>query len=110
MRPPRINEGVTFGPGGTTGRHSRFDEAWGSIAGRFSPSEYDSVRNDLAEAIMNVAREESSDVAMIRAAGVRASTAEIYLAVQGPPASKFGYPIDIAFGISVRVGGSWVCW
>jgi len=75
--------GVAFGPGVLQVVTRAFDEAWASIAGRFSPSEYDSVRNDLAEAIMNVAREESSDVAMIRAAGVRASTAEVSLAVQG---------------------------
>jgi len=72
MRPPRINEGVAFGPRVLQVVTRAFDEAWASIAGRFSPSEHQSVRNDLAEAIMNVAREESSDVGMIRDAGVRA--------------------------------------
>lgn len=72
MRPPRINEGAAFGPEVLNVVAQAFDEAWASIADKFSPAEHAQARDDLADAIMNAARDDSDDVARVRDTGVRA--------------------------------------
>lgn len=72
MRPPRINDGVAFGPEVLKVVTQAFDEAWASISGKFAADERALTRDELAEAIMAAAREDSADVALVRDAGIRA--------------------------------------
>lgn len=71
MRPRRISDGSAFDPGVLRVVQSAFDQAWLLIGGRFSAEEAESAREQLAEAVMNGARENSTDVNMLRDASVR---------------------------------------
>jgi hypothetical protein len=48
-----------------------FDQAWMLVRDKFSANEAGAAREQLAEAMMNVARENSADVTMLRDAAVR---------------------------------------
>lgn len=72
MRPPRINEGAAFGPEVLNVVAQAFDEAWALIADKFTPVEHAQARDDLADAIMNAARDDSEDVPRVRDTGIRA--------------------------------------
>ena len=87
MRPPRINEGSSFGPDVLKVLSDAFDEAWQAIVGNFSPTEYDQARDTLAEALMASAREDSDDVERLREAGIRAMQMA-YLTVWGTTARR----------------------
>jgi len=68
----RIIEGAAFGPAVLKIAMQAFDEAWSSIAEKFSPDEHDVARQALAESIIASTREDSADVPRLRDAGVRA--------------------------------------
>ncbi len=72
MRPPRINEGSSFGPDVLKVVSQAFDEAWAAIMAKFATDEHDHARDGLADAIMATAREDSDDVQRLRDAGIRA--------------------------------------
>jgi hypothetical protein len=72
MRARRIIEGAAFGPEVLKVVMQAFDEAWVSVSGKFTPDEHEHARAELADAMMNVAREDSADVQRLREAGVRA--------------------------------------
>ena len=72
MRPPRINEGSSFGPDVLKILSDAFDEAWQAVVGNFSPTEYDQARDTLAEALMAGVREDSDEVERLRDVGIRA--------------------------------------
>ena len=71
MRPPRINEGASFGPDVLKVVSKAFDEAWVSVADKFEPNEHGLARDALADAMMKVVREDSDDVQRLRDSGIR---------------------------------------
>ena len=72
MRARRIIEGAAFGPEVLKLVMQAFDEAWMVVAPRFTADEHEHARAELAEAVMNVAREDSAEVERVREAGLRA--------------------------------------
>jgi hypothetical protein len=72
LRARRIIEGAAFGPEVLKVVMQAFDQAWESVSSNFSPNEHEHARAELADAMMNVAREDSADVERLREAGVRA--------------------------------------
>jgi hypothetical protein len=72
MRARRIIEGAAFGPEVLKVVMQAFDEAWESVSGKFRSDEHEHARAELADSVMNAAREDSADVERLREAGVRA--------------------------------------
>jgi len=72
MRAQRIIEGAAFGPEVLKVLWQAFDEAWASIADKFAPEEQELAREALAQAMMSATRNDTSNVAMLRDAGIRA--------------------------------------
>lgn len=72
MRARRIIEGAAFGPDVLKVVRQAFDEAWSALADKFSPNEHEWAREALAQAMMSATRDDTTDVAMLREAGVRA--------------------------------------
>jgi nucleotide-binding universal stress UspA family protein len=75
MRPRRISDGKTFEPQVLKLVQRAFDEAWERIADTFPADEHEQARDHLAEAVINVARENSADAAMLRDAALRVMAA-----------------------------------
>lgn len=71
MRPRRLSDGTMFEPQVLRVVQAAYDEAWNCIGDRFLADEIERAREQLADAIMNVAREGSSDVVMMRNAALR---------------------------------------
>lgn len=74
MRPRRISDSSTFEPAVLEVVQAAYDQAWVLIADKFSANEAGAARDQLADAVMSVARENSVDVTMLRDAGVRVMT------------------------------------
>jgi predicted metal-binding transcription factor (methanogenesis marker protein 9) len=72
MRERRMSDGTSFAPETLHLFRDAFDEAWERIADRFSDDEYVQAREQLAETVMSIAREDSADVTRIRDAAIRA--------------------------------------
>ena len=65
--------GAVFGPNAVEAMGQAFDQAWAEIAGNFGASlvEVEAARLRLAEAILSVAAEGSTDVAALKCAALR---------------------------------------
>jgi len=65
--------GAVFGPEAVEAMGQAFDEAWAEIAGNFGASlvEVEAARLRLAEAVLSVAAEDSTDVAALKCAALR---------------------------------------
>ena len=74
MRPRRLSDGSTFEPAVLRVVQAAFDRAWMLVGDKFSADEASAAREQLADAMMNVARENSVDVTMLRDAAVRVIT------------------------------------
>ena len=74
MKARRLIDGATFGPEALKAMGEAFDQAWIEIAGNFgeSPSEIESARLRLAEAMLSVATEGSTDIATLKADALQA--------------------------------------
>lgn len=74
MRARRLIDGASFGPDTLKVVGQAFDEAWAEIAGRVGtlPIEVESARLRLAEAMLSVATEGSTDVAALKAGALQA--------------------------------------
>ena len=74
MKARRLIDGATFGPEALKAMGEAFDQAWTEIAGNFgeSPSEIESARLRLAEAMLSVATEGSTDIATLKADALQA--------------------------------------
>jgi hypothetical protein len=72
MRERRMSDGTSFSPQTQNVFREAFDEAWMLIADKFSADEIEHARDQLAEVVMSIAREDSADVARIREAAIRA--------------------------------------
>jgi hypothetical protein len=71
MRARRIIDGAAFGPDVLRVVRQAFDEAWEQTSPVFTDTEHENAREVLAHAVMSAAREDSTDVAAIRDAGIR---------------------------------------
>jgi hypothetical protein len=72
MRAEDIIEGAAFEPHVLEVLRKAFDEAWAETAIKFLPDEHDIARETLAYSLVGMTRDNSSDVAFLRRAGVRA--------------------------------------
>lgn len=74
MRARRLIDGASFGPDTLKVVGQAFDEAWAEIADHFGnlPIEVESARLRLAEAMLSVAMEGSTDVAALKAGALQA--------------------------------------
>ncbi len=72
MQARRIIEGASFGPEVLQVLRKAFDEAWSAVADKFNPDEHEAARKLLAHAMMSMTRDDTSDVAMLKHAGIRA--------------------------------------
>ena len=74
MKAHRLIDGATFGPATLKAVGQAFDEAWVQIASHFgnTPLEIESARMRLAEAILSIATEDSTDVAALKAGALQA--------------------------------------
>jgi hypothetical protein len=64
----RLIDGASFGPATLKVIGQAFDEAWAEIAGNFgdNPAQIENARLTLAEALLSVTTEESTDVAVLK--------------------------------------------
>jgi hypothetical protein len=72
MKARRLIDGVSFGPATLRVIGQAFDEAWTEIAGNFGSSEVENARLRLAESLLSVATEDSTDVAVLKEGALRA--------------------------------------
>ena len=74
MKARHLIDGAAFGPETLKAVGEAFDQAWAQIAGNFpdSPSQIENARLRLAEAILSVATEDSTDVAALKASALQA--------------------------------------
>jgi hypothetical protein len=68
MKARRLIDGASFAPATLKIIGQAFDEAWAEIAGNFgdNPTQVENARLRLAEALLSVATEESTDVAAFK--------------------------------------------
>jgi hypothetical protein len=71
MRARRILEGASYGPEVLNIAHRAFDQAWESVIHIFEQDEHESVREDLAQAVIALLRDDSGNVERIRDEAVR---------------------------------------
>ena len=78
MKARRLIDGAAFGPETLRAMGQAFDQAWTEVAGNFgnSPVEIEGARLRLAEAMLSVAREDSTDVAALKAGALQAMAME----------------------------------
>jgi hypothetical protein len=72
MRARRLIDGASFGPATLKVIGQAFDEAWTEIAGNFGPSQVEDARLRLAEALLSIANEDSTDVAALKNGALQA--------------------------------------
>jgi hypothetical protein len=72
MRARRIIEGATFCPEVLAVVRQAFEESWTQVAGMFPAAEHEGVREELAKAVIVIARSNSNDPRPIREAAVQA--------------------------------------
>jgi len=74
MKARRLIDGASFGPDTLKVVGQAFDQAWAEIAGNVGtlPIEIEAARLRLAEAMMSVATEDSTDVVALKAGALQA--------------------------------------
>lgn len=72
MDPLRITGGAAFGPDVLKVLSAAFDDAWADVSHNFYKHEQERGREFLAQAMMSMIRDNSTDGAMLRDAGIRA--------------------------------------
>jgi hypothetical protein len=74
MRARKLIDGASFGPETVKAMGEAFDEAWAEIAEHFgdSPTQIENARLKLAEAMLSVANDGSTDVAALKAGALQA--------------------------------------
>jgi hypothetical protein len=70
----QLIDGASFGPATLKAMGEAFDQAWAQIAKNFgdSPSEVENARLRLAEAMLSIATEGSTDVAVLKTGALQA--------------------------------------
>jgi len=87
MEAPRLLvDGASCGPDTLKAVCEAFDQAWAEIAGNFenTPSEIEAARLKLAEAMMSIATEDSTDVAALKAGALQAMALDYRLGGPAP--------------------------
>ena len=73
MKARRLIDGAALGPATVKAMGRAFDEAWAQIAGNFGgPLKIECARLRLAEAILSVTTEDSTDVAALKSGALQA--------------------------------------
>jgi len=74
MKARKLIDGASFGPETVRAMGQAFDQAWAEIAGHFgdSPTQIEIARLKLAEALLSVATDGSTDVAALKAGALQA--------------------------------------
>jgi hypothetical protein len=72
MKARRLIDGASFGPATLKVIGQAFDAAWAEIAGHFGPSQVEDARLRLAEALLSIANEDSTDVAALKIGALQA--------------------------------------
>jgi hypothetical protein len=74
MRAQRMIDGASFGPDTIKAMGQAFDQAWAEIAGNFGqdPIQIESARLRLADAVISVTTEGSTDVAALKNGALQA--------------------------------------
>jgi len=74
MKARRLIDGAALGPATVKAMGQAFDEAWAQIAGNFgdSPLEIECAKLRLAEAMLSVTTEDSTDVAALKSGALQA--------------------------------------
>ena len=74
MKARQLIDGASYGPDALKVITQAFDEAWSEIAGNFGndPRDIEKARLRLANAVLSVACEESSDVTALKNGGLQA--------------------------------------
>jgi hypothetical protein len=72
MKARRLVDGASFGPNTLKAVCEAFDQAWVEIAGKFGSTQVENARLRLAEAILSIAAEHSTDVAALKAGALQA--------------------------------------
>jgi len=74
MKARRLIDVAAFGPATLKAIGEAFDQAWAQIAGNFgdSPTQVENARLRLADALLSVATEESTDVAALKDGALQA--------------------------------------
>jgi len=74
MRARKLIDGASFGPETVKAMGQAFDQAWAEIAGHFgdSASQIENARLKLAEAMLSVATDGSTDVEALKAGALQA--------------------------------------
>jgi len=78
MKARRLIDGAALGPETVKAMGEAFDQAWAQIAGNFgaSPLEIECARLRLAEAMLSVTAEDSTDVAALKDGALQAMAME----------------------------------
>lgn len=92
MRARRILEGASYGPDVLKIAHKSFDEAWESVSHLFEHDEHESVREELAEAVIALLRDETSNVARIRDEAIRSLERNYPSRFMGGPGGRKAQP------------------
>ena len=73
MKSRRLIDGAALGPATLKAVGEAFDQAWAEISGNFgdSPAELENARLMLAEALLSIATEDSTDVAALKASALQ---------------------------------------
>ena len=88
MKARRLIDGAALGPATVKAMGEAFDQAWTEIAGNFgnSPVEIEGARLRLAEAMLSVTTEDSTDVAALKAGALQAMAMDYRSGI--PPAVR----------------------
>jgi hypothetical protein len=84
MKARRLIDGASFGPETIKAMGEAFDQAWAQIAGDFGddPLEVESAKLRLAEAMLSVATDGSTDVAALKAGGLQAMAMDYHSCIR----------------------------
>ena len=90
MKARRLIDGAAFGPETVKAMGQAFDQAWVEIAGNFGtvPVEVESARLMLAEAMLSIATEGSTDVAALKAGALQAMALDYRSGIRLGPIRK----------------------
>jgi hypothetical protein len=90
MKARRLIDGAAFGPETVKAMGQAFDQAWAEIAGNFGtvPVEVESARLMLAEAMLSIATEGSTDVAALKAGALQAMALDYRSGIRLGPIRK----------------------
>jgi len=74
MKARQMIDGASFGPATLKAMGEAFDQAWRQIAKNFgdNPAQVENARLRLAEAMLSIATEDSTDVAALKAGALQA--------------------------------------